>query len=373
MLTKIYIDNFKCFSNFELSFERINLLLGINGAGKSTLFEVLHKLQAFTNFGEKVDNLFFSSQLTRWQKSTSQKFELEITGNGGVYRYELSVQHNLSRQIARVDFERLWFNGAPLLKFELKDGNAEVQLYRDDHSEGPNFPFDWTQSAVNSVPSRHDNQKLTWFRERLAKTIIVKPTAPMLEPESEQEAMYLNADMSNFVSWYRYISQDQGLAYEIAKILQEVLSGFHSFRFTEAGERHRILYAGFSLNGDRRQLINYRLDELSDGQRTLVALYTMLEYAKTGDYTLCIDEPDNYLALQEIQPWLTTLYDYCQAGDLQTLLISHNPEFINYLTATSGILLDRDTNGPVRAKRPETIHADGVSVAELVARGWLNG
>ncbi|MFB2893432.1 hypothetical protein ACE1CI_11010 [Aerosakkonemataceae cyanobacterium BLCC-F50] len=33
----------------------------------------------------KVSDLFTSNDLTRWQKSNIQKFELDIEGNGGIY------------------------------------------------------------------------------------------------------------------------------------------------------------------------------------------------------------------------------------------------------------------------------------------------
>ncbi len=35
MIKRIYIDNFRCFSNFELRPDRVNLLFGVNGSGKS--------------------------------------------------------------------------------------------------------------------------------------------------------------------------------------------------------------------------------------------------------------------------------------------------------------------------------------------------
>ncbi len=47
MLKKIYIHNFRCFSNFELNIDAISLFLGPNGSGKSTLFDALRKLRQF--------------------------------------------------------------------------------------------------------------------------------------------------------------------------------------------------------------------------------------------------------------------------------------------------------------------------------------
>ncbi len=44
MITRVYIDNFRCFTNFEVRPDRMNLLIGSNGAGKSTFVEALHSM-----------------------------------------------------------------------------------------------------------------------------------------------------------------------------------------------------------------------------------------------------------------------------------------------------------------------------------------
>jgi predicted ATPase len=58
MLKKIYIHNFRCFENFELEFDKLNLFIGGNGAGKSSVFHVLHKIQRLINGSEKVSAVF---------------------------------------------------------------------------------------------------------------------------------------------------------------------------------------------------------------------------------------------------------------------------------------------------------------------------
>jgi len=70
------------------------------------------------------------------------------------------------------------------------------------------------------------------------------------------------------------------------------------------GEQNRLLKVRFQgKTGDSPS--EYRLSDLSDGQRTLIALYTILVASTAGGentYTLCLDEPENFLALPEIQP-----------------------------------------------------------------------
>ncbi|NES24847.1 MAG: AAA family ATPase [Symploca sp. SIO3E6] len=368
MLKRIYIDNFRCLVNFELNFDSINLFLGANGTGKSTVFEVLQKLQAFISGDSKVEGIFKSVDCTRWQTSQVQRFELEILGNEGCYKYELAVDHHQDK--CRVEYERLWFDSQPLLKFEL----GEVQLYRDDHSTGSQYSFDWSQSMIPSLMPRSDNKKLTWFRERMARLIIVQIMPHLMVDESHQEERRLSSKMENYVSWYRYLSEDQGKVAELGNILRDVLDGFTSFKFERVSEQSWVLKLIFSTNINSN-IMEYRLGELSDGQKTLVALYTMIHGTKAEDYTLCIDEPENFLALPEIQPWLIQLYDLCQEGKLQSLLISHHPELINYLLASPiGYWFERQSNAPVRVKPISTDIADnsGISVSELMARGWLN-
>ena len=82
MLTRLYVDNFRCLVNFDLKLDRMNLLLGDNGSGKTTVFYVLRLLQKFLSDQKNVDEIFSSKNLTRWQKFNQQQFELELKING---------------------------------------------------------------------------------------------------------------------------------------------------------------------------------------------------------------------------------------------------------------------------------------------------
>ncbi|MDY6803887.1 MAG: AAA family ATPase [Cyanobacteriota bacterium] len=372
MLKRIYIDNFRCFVNFELAVDSINLLLGDNGAGKSTVFDVLRKIQAFVRGDAKVNDIFDSANCTRWQTSPIQSFELEIEGNDGTYKYELAIEHLLERHLSRVLHERLWFDKQPLLKVEL----GEVQLNRDDYSQGSNYNFDWSQSVLPLIMSRNDNTKLTWFKERMERFIIVQIIPSLMVDDSDRESTRLSPKMENFASWYRHISQDQGKAFEITNALREIFDGFAYFKFTEAGESNRILKVCFSATKSGKYL-EYKLRELSDGYRAIIALYSLIYYTQSGDFTLCLDEPENFLALAEIQPWLIQLYDLCTDDKIQALLISHHPEMMNYLLGSPvGYWFARQSHTPTRVKPfsdliPEDIGANNAS--ELIARGWIDG
>jgi predicted ATPase len=55
MLTRVFIDNYKCFVNFSFTPLAKQLVLGVNGAGKSAFLDPLLAIRDFTRPGEKVD------------------------------------------------------------------------------------------------------------------------------------------------------------------------------------------------------------------------------------------------------------------------------------------------------------------------------
>jgi energy-coupling factor transporter ATP-binding protein EcfA2 len=367
MLKRIYIDNFRCLVNFELEIDEINLFLGPNGSGKSSVFDVLRKLQAFVNGGQLGD-IFDADDLSIWQEEPVQTFAVEIEGNGGRYKYQLAIEHDKARYKVWRVYERLSFNEQPL--FNMADG--QLKIYNDAHEDKIALPVD------NSLPSAfvfstEQDTKIEWFKERMERFIIVQLNPTMMAGESRQEETQPLPGMENFVSWYRYIYQDQGKAFEITTALQQVFDGFKHFKLVRAGEKVRLLKLSFSTNNGHSTSIDYRFSQLSDGARALVALYTLIHYARCSDVTLCIDEPENFIALREIQPWLIELYDYCSDGELQALLISHHPEVIDYLSSFAGYWFERDdNNAPVKVKPIPLDDESGLPISELVARGWLD-
>lgn len=366
MLKRIYVDNFRCLVNFELKFGRVNLLLGGNGTGKTTVIEVLYRLQQFLAGNAKVLGSFPSADLTRWQSNPSQRFELELQAGQSAYGYALVIEHDEERRKARVKSETLTMDGNKLFHFQ--EGIAE--LYHDDLTPGPQYPFDWTQSGVGVLQPRPDNKNLTRFRKELQKVIIASPHPMRMSSESREEEGQLSRHMENFVSWYRYLSQEhQGAMLSIFQELKQVIPGFNSFSIKESGEA-RVLKVLFDRPGGNGRPLTYDFSELSDGQKVLVALYALLFGLKDEGISLFIDEPDNFVALREIQPWLSALTDSCGDGVEQAVLISHHPDIIDHLSLSSGRWFDRDSNAPARVADQPKAQVEGLTPSETMARGW---
>jgi energy-coupling factor transporter ATP-binding protein EcfA2 len=377
MLKKVYIHNFKSFVNFEIELDNINLLLGKNGSGKTTLFEILLKLQQLIRDNKKVDELFFSADLPRMgYASPLQKFELQLEGNGGLYSYLVEIEHEPVRGLVRIKTESLTWNEQHLYEFKVDIDEhgypkGEARLYNDAQTppEGIPYAVDWARSGLGSIQKRHDNTKLIWFKQRLERFFIVQPNPFVMQSECRREESHPQWDLSNYAAWFAYLNnQERRGVLKLEKALAEMFEGFEIFNLSQLGES-KLLKLEFTAAD--KNTVAYKFSEISTGQKALIALYTMLYCLPKTDYTLCLDEPENFLALPEIQPWLHTFYQQCEANGGQGILISHHPQLINYLASDKGIWLSRE-NQVIRAQKiTQPAEGTGLSVAELIARGWI--
>jgi hypothetical protein len=375
MLSRVYIDNYECFVNFTIKPKEKQLILGVNGTGKSAFLDVLKRLRDFAVVGYRADQIFTYERRTRWQTLSQQSFELEVTGNGGTYVYTLWVEVNDEKPKSRVLKETLDFNGKPLLIF-LED---QVHLFDDTHKKKATYPFDSDRSAVGVLGKRRMSSKLEWFKQWLDKLYCIRVDPSRMGAEAKGEDDYPEDNLVNFAAWYGNIIQEQtGSFLNLQRSLREIFEGFDSLDLRKAG-RTRVLRAVFSATsaegkrGSKKQRIEFDFDELSDGQRALIALYTLLYCVIEADTTICLDEPENFLALAEIQPWLLELGDRIQETGSQAILISYHPELIDLLAPECGIVFSRSGLGPVRVDPYRADKMSKLRPSEAVARGWERG
>ena len=374
MIRRLYVDNYKCFVNFEVRLDPLTLLLGRNGAGKTAILDIVLALRELLRGAAKVtDSFVFPPEtLTRWRSGDIQTFEIEVELGGDAYAYRVEVGHGHERYRTRILEERLTANGDNLFGF----AEGTVQLYRDDASEGARFGADRAESALARVPEHPDNRRLSRFLDFMRKVIVCGLYPQRFEPESATEDEMLARDGRNFSGWYRHMSQERpDLVEEYTDAMRDVIDGFRRIRLEKVGRDTRALMMAFREDGGAPYEL--RIDEVSDGQRTLSALYALTCFAADGGHTLFLDEPDNYVALAEIQPWLMNVEDICGESLRQAVICSHHPECIDYIGGDNGILMTREHSGPTRAGRIAEEIRSGLSennslkLSERVARGWL--
>ncbi|MFI3122803.1 MAG: AAA family ATPase [Methylococcales bacterium] len=357
MLKRLYVHNYKCLVNFEINFDKdISLFLGANGSGKSTVFEVLTKLRRVIVNEEKVANIFDETDSPRWldeEHFNDICFELDIEIGHSIYRYLLVIHLGRFFTDIGIKKESLYCNGEKLIEETISDGDEEP------------FEFDNSRSYIDRYGVGIANEFLQYLR-----TLFVVRINPYQMVSTIRKAnAEAKSDFSNFAEWFAHLNEKNRKGVSIfEKAMRDILPGFDYFRIEQAGQA-KVLQVDFENKANKKDIISYYFNELSEGQKVLIALYALV-YCTPENSIICIDEPENFLALPEIQPWFDTLYDQCAERGLQALLISHHPKIINLLASDSGYWFSRENN-LTRIQKISHKDESGLSVAELIDRGWI--
>ena len=376
MFERIYIENYKCLVDFNLALQDTTLLLGANGAGKTAVLDVVYGLRKLLAGEAKITDpvAFPPSTLTRWQTHRRQYFILRTRVGNESFIYTLQIEHDAVSGTSWVAHEGLVAEDSTVLFICTK---GEVQLFRDDGSDGPAYRTDWGESALARVVPHPTNTRLSSFLNAVRNTVVCTIQPHGLRVESNREARLLDRYAANFVDWYRHaVQENPRLARAHVEALRPVIDGFNDLHLRQAGLDTQALMLSFNSGADDNEQGNgrytLRFDELSDGQQALVVLYGLLHLGHSGEGVwLFLDEPDNYMALPEIQPWLMALVELCEETPSQAVICSHHPELIDYLGADSGQVLQRNSSGAATPHPLRPLASGvGLKLSELAARGW---
>jgi|CXWL01.1.fsa_nt_gi predicted ATPase len=366
MLRRIFADNFRALGTFEFRPGKLCLLLGENGSGKTSVFLVLHKIRDLVALGYPAADLFGGSR-TRWDKRTTQYFELDVEHEEGAYRYRLEIEHPQA-EAPFIRSEVVTLDGVVLYRF----ANGEVQLADDDDGPSPTFPYRPSHSFLQNIDFQGARRmrRLGAFRTYLAHLWVLQPNPFAFQVFSRVEQAYLVPDGSNFPSFFEYLSLERpAVRNQLEEHLRQAIPGFKSFALHRTGDQKQLVALFL---GDTAESLPFGPFELSEGQRVLAVLYSAVLGLPVGGAPLCFDEPDNFVSLAEIQPWLQVLSDTVDERGGQALVISHHPEVIDYLGVGDVWWFERPGGGPVvsrRAQEGAKPGEEGLKLSELVARG----
>ncbi len=85
MLMRLYADNFRCLTNFDLTLDEANTLLGANGTGKTSVLTAVRRIELLVVGGAKVDDVFPARDLTLSGNRGEQRFEIQSCFSGHTY------------------------------------------------------------------------------------------------------------------------------------------------------------------------------------------------------------------------------------------------------------------------------------------------
>ena len=370
VITRLYVNNFRCLVGFEAQFESFVVLCGPNGAGKSSVFDALTLLRDLSMgnafLGGEGERDIASLEFTNWLGTTVQEFELGMTSEGHEFEYTLHLEQVTRELKPRIKFER-----ATCDKKELYVRDLEGVRFQKASGVQSGFPLDWRQAALASIQPAGERRNIETLQQAMAKLLILRPSPRRIEPESKSEASSPSRSMETLLSWYRFLSQEQEWTDELRESLQNVWPDFKSFKMVDVGVKAKALQLRFDWPGSREPSTLF-FEQLSDGQKALIGLYMVrTALARNVLETVLIDEPDNYVGLPELQPWVLSIRELLDEMH-QAILISHHPEVLGNAGMEAGRYVWRDNHTSPTRIGPLQI-PEGLTAGEAVARGWAHG
>ena len=128
VIRRLYVHNFRCLENFELSLSGQSsvLLIGKNGAGKSTVGLALEILQKAARGANRVGELVQKKDFARDRTDVPIRIEFEAEIASRVFTYVLALDFPKAFREPRVVEEKLSVDGNIVYSREM----AQVQLVR---------------------------------------------------------------------------------------------------------------------------------------------------------------------------------------------------------------------------------------------------
>ncbi len=371
MITRLYANNFRCLVAFKTEFDSFGVLCGPNGSGKSSVFDALRLISNLATgdgvLGGDRDQDIARLEFTNWLKSDVQVFELGVTSEGHAFEYVIHIQQETDSEKPRVVKEWATCDSKMLFERDLKG----VSFKRPDGTQAGFFPLDWRQAALASIQPEGHLSELARLQEAMAKLLILRPNPRGMERESKAELRRPDLYLTGLTSWFRSLSQDLDWTVALRDLLQEVWPDFKSFKLVDVGLNTKALQLVFSgTNGGNSGALFF--NQLSDGEKALIGIYMVRAALATGAaQTVLIDEPDNYVGLPELQPWVLSLRELLDENH-QAIVISHHPEILTSAGEANGRYLWRDNHtSPTRIGALNV--PEGMSPGEAIARGWVRG
>ncbi len=370
MITRIYANNFRCLVAFEAKFDQFAVLCGPNGSGKSSVFDVLRLIRNLGTgdgiLGGTGEHDISHLEFTNWLDSTVQEFEIGVSTPEHDFEYVIHLEQKADFEKPRIVKEQARCDGKTLFERDLEG----VTFKRPNRTQA-GFPLDWRQAALASIQPKGKLGELAKLQDAMAKLLILRPNPRSMEKESKAEARLPDLYLARLISWYRSLAQDLEWSFALRDLLQDVWPDFKSLKLVDVGLNTKALQLRFgSENGSTAGDLLF--DKLSDGEKALLGLYMVRAALTTGAVqTVLFDEPDNYVGLPELQPWVLSLREILD-DHRQAVLITHHPEVLNSAGQDHGFYLWRDNHtSPTRIAQLTV--PEGISAGEAVARGWARG
>ncbi len=333
-LSSLQVKNFKAIRNSgRLKLTPLTALIGYNGSGKSSLVEALETLQTISLQG-------LDEAMVPW--------------HGFEYIHNPAAKGK-RQSLDAVPMSFALQGRAPATfkaKIEINDdGNYDtiaVQSYQSSTSSAKlqnrsNFIID--DGIID--PNLKSFVK-PWQFLRLDPNSM---TEPRLQRRSVK-TIHLNSDGSNIAEYLLSIRNLDSSAFDgIVDTLKTVIPYAQDLQPAITSQLDRKVYLTLSEEGlGDRKLPSWLL---SSGTLRILALLAVLRHPNPPSL-LVIEEIENGLDPRTIQLLVGEMREFIQSGRGQIIITTHSPYFLDLLTLSQIVVVERDKNGSPQFMRPDS-------------------
>ncbi|MBN9504198.1 MAG: hypothetical protein BGO01_09220 [Armatimonadetes bacterium 55-13] len=362
MIRRLYVNNFRCLVDFTWEPQAEALILGTNGSGKSAVVEVIQTLRHWIVGDGRLSDLLDGETLARWSESKSIEIDLDVETTEGFYKYQVEFELEKTREV-RVLRERLSLDDVSL--FDRLPEQVRLQGTVSEYLIPPSL------SAFEVANPLGGNPAVLRFLQYFVRMIAVKPIPILIENEAMNPSNDTWTRFEQFVAWYWYQTSNGKFSAAVQSMLKEIWDDFDFLQLRQVGQQTRVLRTHFQAPDKYTGEYSIGFHELSDGERMLIVLYALLAYQEAMPPSVIIlDEPDNFVAMSEIQPWLLKMLEG-RPEHGQIILISHNPEIIETMGADRVAYFSRQDHQSPTKVGPLPSDDSGLSLSERITRGWI--
>jgi ABC-type cobalamin/Fe3+-siderophores transport system ATPase subunit len=368
MLEHMSIKNYRCFNDFSIDFEGLNscVILGKNGAGKTTVGSVIKILQKIAHQTSRVSELVKSNDISDPKEGP---ITFEICARLAEKKYSYSISFELPERFKelRVVSEEFTVDGNIVFSRKL----AEVTIKKSWQSVDTTFGVDWHVTALPIIQTGSQSDPIAVFKSWLANIIVLHPVPRSMTGSSDTETRLPKATVENFGEWFSGVLVSNPSSYEpFIDFLKEVMPDISAVKNPSIGPDSRSVAAEFK---DGEKALTIQLSNLSDGEKCFFICALLIAITREGQPFTCFwDEPDNYLAPQEVSSTMLALRRAFKK-DNQIIITSHNPDAIRCFTDENTIILSRASRlvSPI-AKTLSQLHVENVDGGPTLDL-WLQG
>ncbi len=364
MIQRIYVNNFKCFENFEVKLADFSsaLVIGKNGSGKTSFLQVIELFQKIGRGINRVGELIGTQDFSYGRTEMPMRFEFDFLIRDMQFKYMITFELPDKFKEPRIKEEALHLDGRAIYSRNL----AQIQLSKNSQSNATQFSLDWYLIALPVIHQQSVDDPISILKSWLAKMIIFTPIPKQMDGNSTGTTLEPSKTGSDFGEWFTGLLGRYPAAYAtIMKYLEGMMPDIADFTIEPIGKNAKSLYVRFSV--DKKTYFSTEFSQLSDGEKCFFLCALVLAANQHYGPLFCFwDEPDNYLAISEVGFFVSALRKSFQNGS-QIFMTSHNSEAIQKFSNQNTFVFERGSHlEPTRVKTLAEAHIQGNLINALI-------